>query len=106
MTTKKHCKYGDENCVNKVWETATPIVGMDKSKYRKDVYGSIIYRYSYNKNTLMGWTIDHIRPVERGGSDDICNLQALSTNKVNALGNNLKKKDRHSKCNHKSKTKS
>ena len=99
MASKKHCKLGDENCVEKVWGTAAPIAGMDKDKYRKDVYGNIIYKQSFGKNTMMGWAIDHIKPVNRGGSDDIVNLQALSTNKTELLGDTLKKKDRHSKSN-------
>lgn len=103
MASKTHCKFGDEKCINKVWDTAAQVSGMDKDKYRKDVYGNIIYKASYGKNTLMGWTIDHIKPVSRGGSDDIVNLQALATSKIQVLGDSLKKKDRHSKSNKTSK---
>ena len=99
MATKKHCKFGDENCVQKVWELAKPVGGMDKDKYRKDVYGNIIYKASYGKDTIMGWTIDHIKPVSRGGSNDISNLQALATSKSSSLGETMKKKDRHAKSN-------
>lgn len=99
--SKNRCKFGDEDCVNKVWETAIPIDGKDKSKYRKDIYGNIMYKYSYGKDTDMGWKIDHIKPVNKGGSHDIVNLQALASYKTSELKDSLKKKDRHSKCNQK-----
>jgi 5-methylcytosine-specific restriction endonuclease McrA len=27
----------------------------------------------------MGWEIDHVKPVSKGGTDDIKNLQALNS---------------------------
>lgn len=97
--TRRRCQYGDPDCPDKVWEMAKQIPGKDKNKYRADVYGYTIYRYSFGKNSDMGWCIDHIKPIARGGSNDIANLQALATHKNLSLGDTLKKKDRHSKCN-------
>lgn len=101
MTTKKHCKYSDSNCAEKVWNSAIQVAGMDKNKYRKDVYGNIIYKSSFGKNTTMGWNVDHIKPSTRGGSDDISNLQAISVSRQELLGDTLKKRSRHSQCNQK-----
>jgi 5-methylcytosine-specific restriction endonuclease McrA len=47
----------------------------------------------------MGWNIDHIKPKQKGGSDDIINLQALQSHINKSKGDNLVKKSRHSKNN-------
>lgn len=82
--------------IDKVWDKAKKIPGKDPALYRKDPYGNIIYKPSYGKCTKMGWQIDHIKPLARGGSNDIRNLQALQSSVNASKGDSLKKKSRHS----------
>ena len=91
----KHAKYGQKNTKDKLWELAKPIRGMDSDIYRKDPYGNVMYYNSYGKPTTMGWEIDHIKPHNRGGSDDIRNLQCLNTHLNRSKQDTLVKKSRH-----------
>jgi 5-methylcytosine-specific restriction endonuclease McrA len=34
-------------------------------------------RSKYGQTTQFGWEIDHTRPVSKGGTDDLANLQPL-----------------------------
>jgi hypothetical protein len=66
--------------VNLVWAKASPIQGMDPNTFRMDVCGAIIKKELFGVSGSLyslGWEIDHIKPLELGGSDDINNLQAL-----------------------------
>ncbi|MGE5621262.1 MAG: HNH endonuclease [archaeon] len=68
-----------EDVVNAVWRKARTVPGADPEKIRKDPCGAWIERDKFgvavHKGT--GWEIDHILPVERGGTDKLNNLQAL-----------------------------
>ena len=98
---KNRTTFNSEDVKIKVWDKATKIKNKNPDKYRKDPYGKIIYFSNFNKNTEMGWTIDHIKPLNKGGSNDILNLQALQT-KINiSKADTLVKKSRHSKTNKK-----
>jgi hypothetical protein len=66
MTTNH---YGGYDCKNDVWNKARTIPGKDLKLYRKDPYGSVIYKQSYGKDSPMGWNIDHKIPKSKGGSD-------------------------------------
>ncbi len=93
----KRTTYTSANSVDRVWSLADKVRGKDPSLYRRDPTGSIIYRHSYGKDTAMGWQKDHIKPVSRGGSNDISNLQALNSHSNKSKGNSLVKPSRHSK---------
>lgn len=75
----------DEQLKREVWEKATTIEGLDPSMFRADACGAIMTWTHYNKNTSLGWVIDHIFPVSKGGDDNILNLRAMN------YANNLSK---------------
>lgn len=82
---------------DRVWDHAQKARGKDPQLYRKDPYGRLIFKRSYGLDSEMGWTVDHIKPKSRGGSDATVNLQALSTKVNRVKGDTLRKKSRHSR---------
>ncbi|NQT55862.1 MAG: HNH endonuclease [Desulfobacteraceae bacterium] len=71
-------KFDDER-IQEVWERGKKIPGKDSVLYREDAAGNVIYRPSYGKNSEMGWQVDHKNPVDKGGTDNLRNLQPLQT---------------------------
>lgn len=65
--------------VEEVWEKAKKIPGKDADQYRRDDAGNVIRRTSCGKDSEMGWEIDHKKPVDKDGTDNLRNLQPLQT---------------------------
>jgi len=66
----------DPATVQAVWDRAE--MSREHAPLRRDVFGALVWREGYgNTNCKLGWEIDHIQPVEQGGTDRLENLQAL-----------------------------
>ncbi len=72
-----------------------PTLNASQAKVRQDPYGNPIKKDQYGNDGLYGWETDHIKPTNKGGSDNLRNLQAMQTSKNRELGDTLKKRSRH-----------
>lgn len=67
----------DQATIDAVWQKAQAIQGYDANDYRKDCCNAWIKKSSYGTNGDYGWEIDHEKPIAKGGTDDMNNLQPL-----------------------------
>lgn len=67
-----------EDTIQKVWEKGTVASNNDPDVWRKDQCRAWIRRNHYgNRNSDVGWEIDHIKPESEGGGDELSNLRPL-----------------------------
>lgn len=72
--TKSNSSSFDDATIEATWRKGV----LEFSDYRKDTCGASMKRSDYGKvNATYGWEIDHIKPVVRGGTDVLENLQPL-----------------------------
>jgi hypothetical protein len=68
--------------IQSTWDKGFTVFGghrvTDPARWRFDACGALIERAKYgDTDSDMGWEIDHVTPVSKGGIDDLWNLQPL-----------------------------
>ena len=66
-----------QKLIDEVWEKGKEIRGKDPDAWRRDVEGNKIRKAPHGTEGEYGWEIDHKKPKEKGGSDELRNLQPL-----------------------------
>ena len=73
--------------INKIWQTARKVEGVDANMVRKDPCGAWIVRDKYgHPDNEYGWEIDLIYPRSLGGDDNPLNLRAMHCANASSKG--------------------
>ena len=78
----------NDDTIERVWQKARVVEGMDADMVRKDPCGAWIVRDKYgHPENDYGWEIDHIYPIIMGGDDALVNLRAMHCANARSKGN-------------------
>lgn len=75
MESKNLNQSYDDFTIVEVWRKAIPYRRFEL--YKKDSFGSIMFYDDYGIESENGWVIDFIVPIEKGGKDELENLQPV-----------------------------
>lgn len=70
-----------------VWKKMEVAKGHNPKQYRKDQCGNLIHYDSYGKRSEIGWQIDHMKPISKGGTDHLNNLIGMQWRENASKGN-------------------
>lgn len=78
----------DELTIDIIWQKGLVVDGYNPNLYRQDYSGAWISREAYgDRESILGWEIDHVYPVAKGGTNEDVNLRPINWK------NNLSKGD-------------
>lgn len=88
MKDKQKVDLRSPETIQRVWEKGKVVENFNKDLYRKDAAGAWIFRDDYgNRESKLGWEIDHVYPIENGGEDFIENLRPMNWRNNESKGN-------------------
>ena len=69
----------DNETIDYVWEKGLVVDGYNPELYRKDYSGAWISRKAYgDRESVLGWEIDHVYPTSKGGTNEDVNLRPIN----------------------------
>ena len=60
--------------IDAVWRKAKEVENYNPDIWRQDFAGAWIRRDQYGVKSNYGWEIDHLKPLSKGGTDEMDNL--------------------------------